>query len=155
MKIALISDLHYGARNDNAVLLDYYKRFLDTVFFPYLKKHKISTVFIPGDLLQKRKSVNILTAKRMREDFLEPFKGCSVYVIAGNHDTYFKSTNKVNSLAELLRPYENIAVYTEPTELRLDGNKFLMLPWINAENEEDSLQAIHDTEADICIAHLA
>ena len=154
MKIALISDLHYGKKNDNTVLLDYYKRFLDDVFFPYLKKHEIKTVIIPGDLLDKRKSVNILTAKRMREDFLEPLDEYDVYVIAGNHDTYFKSTNEVNSLDELLQPYLNIIVYTEPKEVTIGGLKMLMLPWICAENEGASLAAIKSTKAPICIAHL-
>lgn len=159
MKIAFISDIHYGKKNDNPILLDHYARFFNEVFFPYLEgdsddREPINTIIIPGDLLDKRKSVNILTAKRMREDFLELCAKKTVHVIAGNHDTFFKSTNDVNSLTELLRPYPNINVYVEPTEVQIDGIKLLMLPWICQDNEKRSIEAIEKTKAQICIAHL-
>ncbi len=155
MKIVLISDLHFGVRSDNTVLLNYYKRFLDDVFFPYLEEHKIETVIIPGDLLDKRKSVSILTAKRLREDFLEPLKGYDVHIIAGNHDTVMKNTNEINSLTELLRGYgDDLHIYIDPTEVQIGGLKMLMLPWICPENEGESLAAIKSTKAPICIAHL-
>ncbi len=154
MKIALISDIHYGARNDNTVLLDHLKTFFDDVFFPYLKEHKIDTVCILGDLLDKRKSVNILTAKRMRKEFLSGLKDKTLLIIAGNHDTYNKNTNKTNSLVELLHGYDNINIYTEPTELNFYGLEVLMLPWICPENEKESLQLIKETKAKVCFAHL-
>ena len=38
MKIAVIGDLHWGARNDNQEFLNYFQRFFDNVFFPELEE---------------------------------------------------------------------------------------------------------------------
>ena len=56
MKIAIITDQHFGARNDSTHFLDYFKRFYSEVFFTTLDEHKIDTVLILGDTLD-RKSV--------------------------------------------------------------------------------------------------
>ena len=155
MKIALISDLHFGARNSNLVLLNHLKNFFDTVFFPYLEEHKIDTVCILGDLLDRRKSADIIVIRRMRKDFLEKLTGKEVHIIAGNHDTVMKNTNEMNSLTELLRGYgDGFHIYLDPQEIVLDGTKILALPWICPENEEESLKIIKNTKAKVCFAHL-
>ena len=41
MKIALITDTHWGVRNDNIAFLENTKTFLDNIFFPYLDEHSI------------------------------------------------------------------------------------------------------------------
>ena len=46
MKIALITDTHFGARNDNLAFNEYFYKFWENVFFPYLDEHKIDTIII-------------------------------------------------------------------------------------------------------------
>lgn len=149
-KIAIITDTHFGARGDSLPFLDYQKIFLDKVFFPYLKEHKIKTIFHLGDLVDRRKYINFNTARRMREDFLDLCKDYDVTIIVGNHDVYHKSTNEINALHELLRSYTNIKVIAEPTE----ENGMLFLPWINPENKEASMDMIAKTKAQLCFGHL-
>ena len=72
MKIALITDTHWGVRNDQLAFLDNNKKFLDDIFFPYLDSHSIDTVIHLGDLVDRRKYLNINTAKRLRDDFIGP-----------------------------------------------------------------------------------
>ena len=43
MKIALITDTHWGARNDSVIFANYFSKFYDNVFFPYIDDHNIKT----------------------------------------------------------------------------------------------------------------
>ena len=130
MKIALITDTHWGVRNDNVAFLDNSKRFLDEVFFPYLRDNGVSTLIHLGDLVDRRKYININTARRLREDFLVPLKDHSldVHIIAGNHDTYYKNTNEVNSLRELTNSYDFCIYDKFPQEVEFDNAIILMTP---------------------------
>jgi len=157
VKIALITDTHWGIRNDSIAFQDNSKRFLDDIFFPTLLRDGIGNVLHLGDLVDRRKYVNFLTAKRLREDFLEPLKQNNIHmdIIAGNHDVFYKNTNKVNALTELVTGnYNNISVYTDPTEISYNGTKMLLLPWICDENREQSLKFIKETDAQIAMGHL-
>ena len=118
MKIALISDTHFGVRGDSQLFHTNNKNFLDNVFFPYLEKHNIDKFIHLGDLVDRRKYINFQTANRLREDFLEPLynKNIETYIIAGNHDTYYKNTNDINALCEIVGgKYKNIKLYWHPT----------------------------------------
>ena len=44
MKIALLNDTHFGARNDSPAFLKYFMEFYDEQFFPYLEEHNIKTL---------------------------------------------------------------------------------------------------------------
>ena len=157
MKIALITDTHWGVRNDSIAFMDNSKKFLDEVFFPTIKREAIQTVVHLGDLVDRRKYINIRTASRLRKDFLEPLAngGYDVHFIAGNHDTYFKNTNTVNALRELVVGKYDFKVHDQlPIEWTFNGTNVLMLPWICDENREASLHAIRTTSAQIVMGHL-
>ncbi|NBP57189.1 hypothetical protein EBU71_11785 [bacterium] len=55
MKVVVITDQHFGARNDSIHFLDYYERFYRDTFFPTLEEHGINTVLILGDTFDRRK----------------------------------------------------------------------------------------------------
>jgi len=156
MKVALITDTHWGIRNDNIAFIDNTKRFLDDIFFPTLLRDGISDVWHLGDLVDRRKYINFLTAKRLREDFLEPLykNNISMKIIAGNHDVFYKNTNGVNALDEMLAGKYGVEIYKNPTEINFHGTKVLFLPWINDENREESLNAIKTTQAKTVLGHL-
>ena len=44
MKIALLNDTHFGARNDSPAFLEYFMRFYNEIFFPYLQENNIKTL---------------------------------------------------------------------------------------------------------------
>lgn len=156
MKIALITDTHAGKRSDNVNLLDHQKLFYDEIFFPYLNKNKIDTVFHLGDVFDRRKYINYHTLKRTRDDFLTPLarRAERVVMIAGNHDTFYKDNNYLNSLTQLLNDYPNIEIHIDPFEYDLSGTKILLLPWICRENQKRSFDLIKKTKAKICFGHL-
>lgn len=158
MKIALITDTHWGVRNDNVAFMDNSKKFLDEIFFPYIDDANISTVIHLGDLVDRRKYVNINTSRRLREDFLDPLhtKGLDVHFIVGNHDTYFKNTNEVNALNELVvDKYPEFKVYSnEPVEVEFDGTPILFIPWICEDNRLKSMEIMNGTRSSIAMGHL-
>lgn len=155
MKVAIITDTHWGVRNDNVAFLDANKRFLDEIFFPYLDNNNIHTVLHLGDLVDRRKFININTARRLREDFLEPLNDRSInyHQLLGNHDTYYKNTNEVNSIRELFK-YETFVTYENAEEVEFDGLKVLFVPWICDENRSRALELIRSTDAQVCMGHL-
>lgn len=154
MKIALITDTHYGIRSDSISFMDYTKIFLEDIFFKYIDTHKISTIVHLGDLLDRRKYVNILTASRLRKDFMQPIldRKIDYHQLLGNHCTYFKTTNEISSVKELYG--KNVKIYDRAQEVEFDGTKILFVPWICDDNREFSFNKIKDTDAQICFGHL-
>lgn len=156
MKVALITDQHFGARNDSPIFLDFYQKFYDEIFFPRLKKENVDAVLILGDTFDRRKYMNFYTLKRAKEMFFEPLAqlGVDVHILAGNHDTYFKNTNDVNSVDLLLNEYgANFNVIDHPQDIYVGPHKICMMPWICAENYESSMRLLQQTDASICCGH--
>ena len=155
MKIALITDTHFGARNDNINFNEYFFEFYENQFFPYLKEHDITDVIHLGDVMDRRKYVSYRIAKDFRERFINQFENYNFHMLVGNHDTFYKNTNAVNSLQELVDGrYENITVYEEATEAELDGGKILFVPWINADNMNHTMKMLKQSDAQIVMGHL-
>jgi DNA repair exonuclease SbcCD nuclease subunit len=159
MKIAIITDQHFGARNDSPQFLDYYEKFYSQTFFPKLVEEKISTVLILGDTFDRRKYVNFFTLKRTKEMFFDKLAemNIEVHMLAGNHDTYFKNTNATNSIQLLLQEYNNINVIDSPQTIHLEYGEtthdICMMPWICADNYDRSMEEMKNTSATICMGH--
>ena len=157
MKIALITDTHVGVRNDHQAFLDNNKRFFEQTFFPELDRRKIEHVVHLGDVLDRRKYVNFVTARRLRKDFIEPLqeRGIRLDVILGNHDTYFKNTNEVNSIRELYQDGTDTFTWHEKaTEVKIGNLDILLIPWICEDNVDHTLEMIKYTKAQVCFGHL-
>lgn len=155
MKVAIITDQHFGARNDSIAFLDFFEKFYDNTFFPTLDVNEIDTVLILGDTFDRRKYVNFYALDRAKKMFFDKLeeRGIRVHMLAGNHDTYFKNTNEVNSPDLLLREYGNIDVIDKPETIVIDGTSICMMPWICPENYQDSIDHIKSTKAEICMGH--
>ena len=159
MKIALLNDTHFGVRNDNPAFRDYQIKFYDEVFFPYLIENNITNLIHLGDVTDRRKFINFQTSSVFREKFWKRLWDLKIdtHIIIGNHDTYFKNTNKVNSVEELCTTFDGVNepfIYTGPKEVEIGGCRMLFLPWICDDNYEDSIYAIDNSTADICFGHL-
>jgi DNA repair exonuclease SbcCD nuclease subunit len=155
MKIALITDTHFGARNDNSNFNEYFFNFYENQFFPYLKEHGITDVIHLGDVMDRRKYVSYRIAKDFRERFINRFENINFHMLVGNHDTFYKNTNDVNSLQELVDGrHNNIKVYDKSTEVEFDGFKILFVPWINADNMSHTTNMLKTSDAQVCMGHL-
>ena len=156
MKIAIISDQHFGARKNSKLFHDYFLKFYNDVFFPTLEEQGITTVVDMGDTFDSRKGIDFSALSWAKNNYYDRLQemGVKVHTIVGNHTAYYKNTNQVNAVDLLLREYDNVIVYSEPTEVLLDKLNVLFIPWINQENEELSLNTIKKTSCRCAMGHL-
>lgn len=155
MKIALINDTHAGARGDSLLFNEFFFKFWENTFFPYLKEHGITHIIHLGDVVDRRKFINYVILNQWRKRFFDVLQkeGITMDVIVGNHDVTYKNTNEINAMHELFDHYDNIKVYTEPQENVYDGLKVQLMPWINSSNYDQSLEALRVTTAEIVMGH--
>lgn len=157
MKLAILNDTHAGIRNSSDIFMDYQERFYSEVFFPYLIENDIKQILHLGDYYDNRKTVNFKALAHNRKIFLEKLReyGITMDIIPGNHDVYYKNTNELNALKELQGHYMNeVNLIMEPTEMNYDGLTVAMVPWINPENEKETLEFLSTTKATVVGAHL-
>ena len=156
MKVAIITDTHYGARKNSKLFHDYFLKFYNNIFFPTIDKEGINTILHLGDAFDNRTGINFAALSWAKNNIFDPIKerGINVHLIVGNHDSYYKNTNDVNAVDLLLREYDNVNVYSEATEILIDKLKILFIPWINADNEEKTFKLIERTDCKVSMGHL-
>jgi len=156
MKVAIITDQHFGARKNSKLFHDYFLKFYNDVFFPTLVKEGITTVIDMGDTFDSRKGIDFSALSWAKENYYDRLSelGIRVHTIVGNHTAYYKNTNNINAVDLLLREYDNVVVYSKPEEVRIDNLDVLMIPWINQENEEETLKLIKKTVCPVAMGHL-
>ena len=157
MKLAILNDTHCGVRNSSEIFLKNAEDFYSKVFFPYCQEHEIEQIVHLGDYYDHRKFVNFKALNHNRKHFLDQMRKFEMKmdIIPGNHDTYYKNTNDLNSLKELLGYYMNeVHIIMEPTVMEYGSLKMAMLPWINQENYETSMSFVRECKADWLGGHL-
>ena len=154
MKVAIITDQHFGARKNSKLFHDYFLRFYNDVFFPTLEKEGISTIVDMGDTFDSRKGIDFSTLSWAKNNYYNRLKDFTIHTIVGNHTAYYKNTNDLNTVDVLLREYSNIKVYSEASEIKLDNLNVLLVPWINPENEKRTLKLINKTNCSVAMGHL-
>jgi DNA repair exonuclease SbcCD nuclease subunit len=156
MRVAIITDQHFGARKNSKLFHDYFLKFYDDVFFPTLEKEKITTVIDMGDTFDSRKGIDFSALTWAKDHYFDRLRdmGIEVHTIVGNHTAYYKNTNDINAIDLLLREYDNVKVYSETTSIEVCGLNVLLVPWINQENKEMTLKMINKSRAPVCMGHL-
>lgn len=156
-KIAIISDIHVGIKNDNPIMYDYFGKSLKW-FFDHIDKNHFKYVIDMGDLYDRRKYINYKSAMFARTEYLEQLNNRNIetHIIAGNHDIFSKTTNSINALDELVTGrYSNIRTYTSPHTIRIDGLDILLVPWIDDTKPQWVYDDIKASPAEIVMGHLA
>ena len=156
MKIALVTDLHFGARNDNQKVAEFQKKFYDDVFFPYLDEHNIKRVIDLGDTFDRRKFISYTSLRAAEDMFFDPLRLREIEtdIIVGNHDVVYKNTLELNSIKLLLEDYPLFYEHTDPSVIDIDGLDILMMPWICKDNFDKCWDMIKTSTAQVCMGHL-
>lgn len=156
-KIAILTDTHFGIRNGSDIYHAYFKKFYDNIFFPTLERHSIKEVLHGGDMFDKRKHIDFKTLDAAKSYFFDRLaeKQIQVFSIVGNHDDYYKHTNAINSQTLLLEDsYPNFHILKNPCEVQVGGIWITMIPWINNENYEKTMQTIQLSTSKVVLGHL-
>jgi DNA repair exonuclease SbcCD nuclease subunit len=156
MRFAILNDTHCGVRNSSDIFIKYQEDFYTEVFFPHLLENNIKHIVHLGDYYEHRRFINFKALSANRKHFLERLRehGITMDIIPGNHDTYYKNTNALNSLKELLGHYMNeVTIVQDCRVLDYDGFKLGLVPWVCQENEEEVNEFLANCNADMIGGH--
>ena len=114
MKIAIITDQHFGARKNSKLFHDYFLKFYENIFFPTLIKEGIITIIDMGDTFDSRKGVDFVSLEWAKNNYYDKLEelGITVHTIVGNHTAYYKNTNQLSGVNLFLREYDNVKIYS-------------------------------------------
>lgn len=148
MKYLVIGDTHFK-KIESQIEKDYRNSILKEVS-RIIKKNKIKTVIQTGDFFDTRRTLDVSVINETRELIEKYFKNVKIITLSGNHDIYFKNTNKICSTQIIFKDNKNVTVITEPTETKHG----LILPWINKENYQQTIELIGKSKSKNCFGHL-
>lgn len=155
MSIAILNDVHFSARNRNEYIEKAQGRFFNT-FFKDIVKKKIKTVVILGDLFDKRKVIDFKSLDFAKKRFFDValLLKLEVFLLLGNHDVYYKSTNELNSPTLLLKHYKNLTIIDKPiANTKIAGIPVCLIPWVTEDNYDDCVAAIRDSISPYMFGH--
>lgn len=121
-KMLLVSDIHSGCHKDNQIWINLIDRlFLEIA--DVATRRDISTIAILGDFFDNRKALNVRTLTQSLK-IADTLKDFEVFMIVGNHDTYYKNSIEPTSL-DIFTKFPNITVIKTPTKFQ----DVMMIPW--------------------------
>lgn len=168
MKYFLITDTHFGIRNNSMTWWNAQKKFIYEQFIPDIKHHgKPCKIVHLGDLFDSRSSISTYIAQEVRkifEQMAEIPNVKEIVVITGNHDTYSPIDMKWNTIELVLNNIPKVTIVKdEPYDLNewnRPEQRLVAVPWFEhtgktiEEISEEYAPATILTHADITRAKL-
>lgn len=151
-RIFIVSDTHFGVRNNSTEWLEIQKDYFKNFFIPLLQREKREgdIVLHAGDTFDSRHSLNLLVMNEGAKIMKEISEIMPLVVILGNHDIYRRNTNEVNSV-KMLDWLPNIEVFEEPAVVQMSSERILLMPWRSS--YEESSKCIAENPADYLFCH--
>lgn len=155
MEFAIITDTHCGIRKSNDAYINNAEEFYSEEFFPVIIERGIKHIVHLGDIFDDRKSINFKALDSLFNSFVEKLQenGITLHLILGNHDTYFRSTNKLNSPQLMLADIDNVIIYDKPTEIDFEGTTLGLVPWLAPDNFKECMDFINTTKSTLIGGH--
>lgn len=157
-KMAFISDIHFGVRNNSEVYLDIMEKFFLNTLPKVLIDHDIRDLRILGDLVEYRNTINIRTLNSILKIFrwyAIEMPNVKIKILTGNHDIYYHNRLDIN-IIEILREFNNVEVIDKVTEETINGKSVITYPWLIDGSEADlKFKAVQEskTKYDLCLGH--
>ena len=133
--IALITDIHFGSKNNNKPYFQSQMDFFEQQFFPYLIKNKIDSVVCLGDVFDSRQTIDTIILNEIRERFFGWMYNHEIkfYTLVGNHDANLNSDISVNTF-KATGLCSTIHVIDKPTTIKIGKYRIGLIPWLTKED---------------------
>lgn len=142
-QIGVFSDIHIGLGQDSSLWHNCVIEFAYWVKKLY-ESENIKDIIIPGDIFHNRNEISVNTLN-IAKNFFEILSDFNIYILAGNHDCYYKDRSDVNSIS-LLSYWDNMQIADkEILLLQYKNKKISLIPWAT------SLDKI--PKSDLCFGH--
>ena len=129
-KWAVFTDLHLGVHQNSSTWHNIAHDWADW-FVDDLRSKGISQIIFTGDFFHSRSEISVNTIHAASK-FIEKFKNFErIYMIVGNHDSYYKQKADVHSLS-ILNGYSNIFVFdttTQVSDKSFGDKRVTFCPW--------------------------
>lgn len=150
-KICMVTDIHFGHSKNSEHILEHTISFFVNQLIPELQKQKINKIVILGDIFDCRVAINTKVHHEVYKLFFKHLHEFEIYVLIGNHDTYYTSTIDVHSL-QFLDMFKNVTLIDKPQVICINNTQILMMPWIT--NIGNFNKIVNEYDASILIGHL-
>ena len=131
-KIGLFTDIHFGVGKDSQMRLNQTRKCFEWIIKQFIK-NDVQYVIFCGDLFDSRFAINVQTlncAVQCVQKLAVSFQ--KVFMIIGNHDTYYKNsnnTNSINFLSKLSYSDNIVIIQDDPYFIRMGGSTLGLYPW--------------------------
>lgn len=152
-KIWIISDTHFGVRNNSKKWEELMRSWMEDTFLPLVdsEKEEGDVLIHLGDVFDNRQSV-CLSSMNLAIDFFERLstRFDKIWILCGNHDAYYTNRNDITSI-ECFKHIPHVSIVKTPLLETIFGKKILLLPWI--ENKREFNKSVYSFSPEILFCH--
>ena len=152
MKIAMFTDIHWGAKNNSSVhnqdCMDYIKWFAKHVVDEDAK----AIVFM-GDWFENRNAINVATLNRSLEGLRHLNSlGLPIYFCVGNHDLFHRENRNEFSTYHYTQ-FDNVNLVNEKLEVTINDQKLMFYPFLFRKEYPAAAAEIEKYKPDYVFGH--
>lgn len=127
-KILIFSDLHIGLKDSSTQYLNTCISVIKEIRNA-VRKNKIENIIFCGDLFHSRKHIELKALNCGLTMISALAKYAKIYMICGNHDTYYKNSNEINSI-NIFKDNPNVVLIPQAVQVKINEKSALLVPWL-------------------------
>lgn len=149
MKIALFTDIHWGAKNNSVLHNSDCAEYIDW-FISNFKKEKCHEIVFMGDWFENRNSLNVSTLNTSYQNLKKlDSLNVPIYFCVGNHDLYHRSSRAIYSTYHF-DSFKNVIMINEPM---MSQHGYLFSPYLFKEEYADLAAMIQSKNPKYVFGH--
>ena len=127
--ILITTDWHFGLKQNQDKWLGTLLNITDQIN-DYINKNEIEHLIFCGDLFHERNDISVKIINAAIKCIEKLSANCKIYLIVGNHDLVDNVHPELNSI-KIFKHTKNVTVIEDATEVSINGNKSILVPWIS------------------------